>query len=101
MNDEKEEILRETFWDMTQIFFDTDSGGSDGDGESGEDGGGDDSGGVTLHISVTVRDAEEMADEYDFDETQEEFVRELLDSDYDVFFETLLENAQTFFYAYI
>ena len=88
MTDEKKEILRETFFDMNQISYYTTSRTV----YSGDD---DDEGTtiVTLHISVTTKNAEEMADEYRFNARQRELLEEMLSPEYDELFESLLGGA--------
>ena len=85
LTDEKLDILRETFWDMNQLDYHTTSRTV----YSGED---DDEGTtiVTLHITATTKNAEEMAEEYGFDERQKGLLEELLSSEYDELFEALL-----------
>ncbi|MBQ9346024.1 MAG: C40 family peptidase [Oscillibacter sp.] len=85
LTDEKLNILRETFWDMNQLDYHTTSRTV----YSGED---DDEGTtiVTLHITATTKNAEEMAEEYGFDERQKGLLDELLSSEYDELFEALL-----------
>ena len=88
MTDEKKETLRETFWDMNRISWHTTSRTV----YSGDD---DDEGTtiVTLHISVTTKNAEEMADEYHFNARQWELLEEMLSPEYDELFESLLGGA--------
>ena len=88
MTDEKKEILRETFWDMNRISWHTTSRTV----YSGDD---DDEGTVivTLHIFVTTKNAEEMADEYRFNARQRELLEEMLSPEYDELFESLLGGA--------
>ena len=88
MTDEKKEILRETFFDMNRISYHTTSRTV----YSGDD---DDEGTtiVTLHISVTTKNAEEMADEYHFNARQRELLEEMLSPEYDELFESLLGGA--------
>ena len=88
MTDEKKEILRETFWDMNRISYHTTSRTV----YSGDD---DDEGTtiVTLHISVTTKNAQEMADEYRFNARQRELLEEMLSPEYDELFESLLGGA--------
>ena len=88
MTDEKKEILRETFFDMNRISYHTTSRTV----YSGDD---DDEGTtiVTLHISVTTKNAQEMADEYRFNARQRELLEEMLSPEYDELFESLLGGA--------
>ena len=90
LTDEKKAILRETFFDMNRISYHTTSRTV----YSGDD---DDEGRtiVTLHISVTAKNAEEMADEYHFNAKQRQLLEEMLSSEYDELFESLLGNADT------
>ena len=88
MTDEKKEILRETFFDMNRISYYTTSrtvySGDDDD---------EDTTIVTLHISVTAKNAQEMADEYYFNARQRELLEEMLSPEYDELFESLLGGA--------
>ena len=90
IDDEKMGILREIFWDMTQLSSHTTSrtrnAGTDHESTS-----------VTLHISVSVKSAEETAEEYGFNDTQMNFLEELLNGEYDELFDTLLSGVQTSF----
>ena len=88
MTDEKKSILRETFFDMNRISYHTTSRTV----YSGDD---DDEGTtiVTLHISVTTKSAEEMADEYRFNARQRQLLQEMLSPEYDELFESLLGGA--------
>ena len=88
LTDEKKAILRETFFDMNRISHHTTSRTV----YSGDD---DDEGTtiVTLHISVTTKSAEEMADEYHFNAGQRRLLQEMLSPEYDELFESLLGGA--------
>ena len=88
LTDEKKAILRETFFDMNRISYHTTSRTV----YSGDD---DDEGTtiVTLHISVTTKNAEEMADEYRFNARQRQLLQEMLSPEYDELFESLLGGA--------
>ena len=85
VTEEKKEILRETFWAMNQLNYYTTSRTV----YSGED---DRTGTtiVTLHISVTTKDAEEAARHYSFNRKQKTFLRELLSEEYAELFDSLL-----------
>ena len=48
---------------------------------------------MTLHISVTTKNAEEMADEYHFNARQRQLLQEMLSPEYDELFESLLGGA--------
>ena len=86
IDDEKMEILREIFWDMTQLSYNTTSRTRN----AGTD---HETTGVTLHISVSVKSAEEAAGEYGFNDTQMNFLEELLNGEYDELFDTLLNGV--------
>ena len=90
LTDEKKAILRETFFDMNRISYRTTSRTVYSDDE-------DDEGTtiVTLHISVTTKNAEEMADEYHFNARQRQLLQEMLSPEYDELFESLLGGAGT------
>lgn len=49
---------------------------------------------TTLHISVQIKDAMQMADEYSFTAQQREMLEELLKPDYDDIFLSLIGNYQ-------
>ena len=88
LTDAKKAILRETVFDMNRISYHTTSRTV----YSGDD---DDEGTtiVTLHISVTTKNAEEMADEYHFNARQRQLLQEMLSPEYDELFESLLGGA--------
>lgn len=67
---EKQAVLRETFWDMSALLneIQTISGAS------------------TLKIAVTVKDAQQMADEYGFNADQRRLLEEMLSPAYQEFF---------------
>lgn len=72
MNDEKKELLKQVFWDMNQLSSFTST-------VPGED---DETDVTTLHITVTAKTAEEMADVYGFDQDQRKMLAELLSEEY-------------------
>ncbi len=78
VDDEKKELLRSVFWDMTLIdwYTETDSWTRTAivNGEAVEV----DESEVTLYIEVSHKSALEMANEYGFDAQQREMLNELL-----------------------
>lgn len=76
---EKQAVLRDTFRGMNVITVETLSV----------------SGNITLHITVTRKDALEMDDEYSFEMEQRKLLGELLSLAYQEMFENLTGNYQT------
>ena len=84
LTEEKMEILREIFWDMNAISYrlETVSGGEDA-GDT-----------VILHITVTVKDHLQMADEYRFTADQRKLLEELMQPEYQELFAALTGSYQ-------
>ena len=84
LTEEKMEILREIFWDMNAISYhlETVSGGED-EGDT-----------VILHITVTVKDHLQMADEYRFNTEQRRLLEELMQPKYQELFMALTGSYQ-------
>lgn len=84
LTEEKMEILREIFWDMNAISYhlETVSGGED-EGDT-----------VILHITVTVKDHLQMADEYRFNADQRKLLEELMQPEYQKLFAALTGSYQ-------
>ena len=84
LTEEKMEILREIFWDMNAISYrlETVSGGEDA-GDT-----------VILHITVTVKDHLQMADEYRFNADQRKLLEELIQPKYQDLFMALTGSYQ-------
>ena len=80
----KMEILREIFWDMNAISYhlETFSGGED-EGDT-----------AILHITVTVKDHLQMADEYRFNADQRKLLEELMQPEYQELFAALTGSYQ-------
>ena len=80
----KMEILREIFWDMNAISYhlETVSGGED-EGDT-----------VILHITVTVKDHLQMANEYRFNADQRKLLEELMQPEYQELFAALTGSYQ-------
>ena len=80
----KMEILREIFWDMNAISYhlETVSGGEYEDDTA------------ILHITVTVKDHLEMADEYRFSADQRKLLEELMQPEYQELFAALTGSYQ-------
>lgn len=72
MSDEKKTLLKQMFWDMNELSSFT----STVPGEDGEEGT------TTLHITVTSRTADEMANIYGFNAEQHRQLTELLSDEY-------------------
>lgn len=81
---EKMEILREIFWDMNAISYWVET-------ISGDD---DESDTVILHITVTVKDHLQMADEYRFNTEQRKLLEELMQPEYQELFMALTGSYQ-------
>ena len=84
LTEEKIDILREIFWDMNAISYwaETVPGGEDEDDT------------VILHITVTVKNHLQMADEYHFNAEQRELLEELMKPEYQELFMTLTGSYQ-------
>ena len=84
LTEEKMEILREIFWDMNAISYhlETFSGGED-EGDT-----------AILHITVTVKDHLQMADEYRFSADQRKLLEELMQPEYQGLFAALTGRYQ-------
>lgn len=72
MDDGKKELLRQVFWDMNELSSFTSTVPGEGDEE----------GITTLHITVTAKTADEMADTYSFNASQRQQLAELLSDEY-------------------
>ena len=84
LTEEKLDILRQIFWDMNAIFYwvETISGDKD------------ESDTVILHITVTVKDHLQMADEYRFNAEQHKLLEELMQPEYQELFMALTGSYQ-------
>ena len=82
MDEEKLQLLREIFFDANKLEYELTTRTVDGERIT------------TLHISVQIKDAMQMADEYGFTDQQREMLEELLKSDYADIFLSLIGNYQ-------
>ena len=84
LTEEKMEILREIFWDMNAIsyYLEAVSGGEYEDDT------------IILHITVTVKDHLQMADEYRFNADQRKLLEELMQPEYQELFAALTGSYQ-------
>lgn len=84
LTEEKMEILREIFWDMNEISYHLEavSGGEYEDDT------------IILHITVTVKDHLQMADEYRFNADQRKLLEELMQPEYQELFAALTGSYQ-------
>ena len=82
MDEEKLQLLREIFFDANKLKYELTTRTVDGERIT------------TLHISVQIKDAMRMADEYSFTDQQREMLEELLKPDYDDIFLSLIGNYQ-------
>lgn len=84
LTEEKLDILRQIFWDMNAISYwvETISGDKD------------ESDTVILHITVTVKDHLQMADEYRFNADQHKLLEELMQPEYQELFAALTGSYQ-------
>ena len=84
LTEEKLDILRQIFWDMNAISYwvETISGDKD------------ESDTVILHITVTVKDHLQMADEYRFNAEQHKLLEELMQPEYQELFAVLTGSYQ-------
>ena len=82
MDEEKLQLLREIFFYANKLEYELTTRTVDGERIT------------TLHISVQIKDAMQMADEYSFTAQQREMLEELLKPDYDDIFLSLIGNYQ-------
>jgi cell wall-associated NlpC family hydrolase len=82
MDEEKLQLLREIFFDANKLEYELTARTVDGERVT------------TLHISVQIKDAMQMADEYSFTAQQREMLEELLKPDYDDIFLSLIGDYQ-------
>ena len=82
MDEEKLQLLREIFFDANKLEYELMARTVDGKRIT------------TLHISVQIKDAMQMANEYGFTAQQREMLEELLKPDYDDVFLSLIGNYQ-------
>ena len=84
LTEEKLDILRQIFWDMNAISYwvETISGDKD------------ESDTVILHITVTVKDHLQMADEYRFNAEQHKLLEELMQPEYQELFAAITGSYQ-------
>ena len=84
LTEEKLDILRQIFWDMNAISYWVET-------ISGDE---DESDTVILHITVTVKDHLQMADEYRFNTEQRKLLEELMQPEYQELFMALTGSYQ-------
>lgn len=84
LTEEKLDILRQIFWDMNAISYWVET-------ISGDE---DESDTVILHITVTVKDHLQMADEYRFNAEQHKLLEELMQPEYQELFMALTGSYQ-------
>ena len=82
LTDENLAVLRETFWDMNQITYSTET--VEHEDEDDE---------TILHISITVKTAEQIAVEYGFTEEQNQLLEEMLKPEYRDLFQSLIGSG--------
>ncbi len=82
MDEEKLQLLREIFFDTNELVYELTTSIVDGAQKT------------ILHISLQIKDAMQMADEYGFTDQQREMLEELLKPDYDDIFLSLIGNYQ-------
>ena len=82
MDEEKLQLLREIFFNANKLEYELTTRTVDGERIT------------TLHISVQIKDAMQMADEYGFTAQQREMLEELLKPDYDDIFLSLIGAYQ-------
>ena len=82
MDEEKLQLLREIFFDANKLEYELTTRTVDGKRIT------------TLHISVQIKDAMQMANEYGFTAQQREMLEELLKPDYDDIFLSLIGDYQ-------
>ena len=82
MDEEKLQLLREVFFDANKLVYELTTSIVDGAQKT------------IMHISLQIKDAMQMADEYGFTDQQREMLEELLKPDYDDIFLSLIGNYQ-------
>ena len=82
MDEEKLQLLREVFFDANKLVYELTTSIVDGAQKT------------ILHISLQIKDAMQMADEYGFTDQKREMLEELLKPDYDDIFLSLIGNYQ-------
>ena len=82
MDEEKLQLLREIFFDANKLVYELTTSIVDGAQKT------------ILHISLQIKDAMQMADEYGFTDQQREMLEELLKPDYDDIFLSLIGDYQ-------
>ena len=82
MDEEKLQLLREVFFDANKLVYELTTSIVDGAQKT------------ILHISLQIKDAMQMEDEYGFTDQQREMLEELLKPDYDDIFLSLIGNYQ-------
>lgn len=82
MDEEKLQLLREVFFDANKLVYELTTSIVDGAQKT------------ILHISLQIKDAMQMADEYGFTDQQREMLEELLKPDYDDIFLSLIGDYQ-------
>lgn len=84
LTEEKLDILRQIFWDMNAISYWVETISGDEDERDT----------VILHITVTVKDHLQMADEYRFNAEQHKLLEELMQPEYEELFMRLTGSYQ-------
>ena len=82
MDEEKLQLLREIFFEANKLVYELTTSIVDGAQKT------------ILNISLQIKDAMQMADEYGFTDQQREMLEELLKPDYDDIFLSLIGNYQ-------
>ena len=85
MDDGKKDLLKLVFWDMNQLASFTSTVLGEGDEEDT----------TTLHITVTAKTADEMADVYGFNASQRQQLAELLSDEYRELWNSVLYGIGT------
>ena len=85
MDNEKKELLKQVFWDMNEVSSFTSTVPGEGDEEDT----------ITLHITVTAKTADEMADIYGFNASQRQQLAELLSDEYRELWNSVLYGIGT------
>ena len=85
VTDEKKELPKQVFWDMNELSSFTSTVPGEGDEEDT----------TTLHITVSAKTADEMADIYSFNASQRQQLTELLSDEYRNLWNTVLYGIGT------
>ena len=88
LTESKIELLRQTFWDMNEVFYTLETVTREPDTEDGET-----TSKSVLHITAVTRSFGEMADRYGFTDDQRDMLEELMRPEYQELFQALTGSS--------